>query len=299
MTHPHASVTPTPAERREGFLAGAVLGAALAARTAGARDPEGVLARLGDAPLLPVAAPAGRRRAATALADALLEELTGAGVDLRRLAGRWTDWWREDGLEASPALAAALDHLRDFDAPIETLPASGPAALAAALPAGLAGASPQGMIRGAFHVARLVDPGEEAGLASVAVVVAASRLLEGHRDFVADVIAALRVNDPPAPLLEAVRGIPRDPRTPPPLPRGVDPAPLTTLTWLLWVVHHRPRAVDILTDMVRGGGVAPEVGALAGALLGARDGIHVFPEAWLQEGGEDVVLRRALARRLP
>lgn len=299
MTTPPLPTDPTPADRREGFLVGAVLGASLAAGTVDVTDPQAIRDRLGADGLPPaVALLPGHRRAATALADALLEQLVAGGVDLRRLAGRWGEWQQLDGLDADPLLTLALDHLRQFDAPIDRLPAAGIAPIAAALPAALAGASPQAMIAGAFHVARLIDPSEESALAAVAVVVAAARLLEGSRDFLPDVIAVLRANGAAADLLEAVRTIPHDPRTAPPLPRGVTPAPAASVTWLLWTVNHRPRGLDALAAMAIAGGVSPIIGAALGALLGARDGITVWPAAWLAAGGDEVTLRAVLARRL-
>ena len=185
--------------RREGFLVGAVVGAAL------------------------VAPPGGRRQAATVLADGLLIELTGGGVDLRRLAGRWCDWERDEGPAVDPLLAMALDHLRKFDAPAADLPSGSILAVAAALPAALASASPRAMIAGSFHVARMLDPHETTALAAMATVLAASALLEGRRDFVPDVVSALRANEASAGLLEAIRTIPRDPRSPPPFPSGENP----------------------------------------------------------------------------
>ena len=161
-------------------------------------------------------------------------------------------------------LVAALDHLREFDAPATMLPSGSVAALAAALPAALAGGSPRAMVAGAYHVARMLDPAETTALATVAVVVAAATLLEGRRDFVADVVAALRANDAPDPVLDAMRTIPRDPRTPPPVPHGETPDPLATVTWLLWAVYHRPRGVEVMREMAIGGGIAPTVGALVG-----------------------------------
>ncbi|MES2306258.1 MAG: ADP-ribosylglycohydrolase family protein [Gemmatimonadota bacterium] len=299
MTAQRLPTDPTRAERCEGFLVGAVLGAALAASTADLTDPQAIRERLGAAGV-PQALPAphGHRRAATALADALLEQLVAGGVDLRRLAGRWVEWRSADGTDVDPLLALALDHLRDFDAPIADLPAPGIAPLAAALPAALASASPQAMIAGAFHVARLIDPSETTALATVAVVVAASRFLEGSRDFIPDVIAVLRANDAPATLLDAIRLIPRDPGTPPPVPLGAAPSPEVAIAWLLWTAHHRPRPLDTLAAMALQGGISPTVGAVLGALLGARDGVTVWPAPWLEAGAEEATLRAALARRL-
>jgi hypothetical protein len=289
---------PSPVERREGFLVGASVGAALAAGTAACGDAAAVRATLTNGEAVPAPAPSGRRRAATALADDLLAELVGGGVDLHRLGGRWVTWWREDGLEADPVLIAALDHLREFDAPVAQLPARNVAALAAALPAALASASPRAMIAGAFHVARMLDPDERTALCTVAMVVAAAELLDGHRDFVAEVVAALRANDAPPELVEPLRAIPRDPRTPPPVPRGACPDVVPVTTWVMWLAHHRPRSADALREMALAGGVSPSVGAVLGALLGARDGTATWPQAWIAGTGEEVLLRKGIAGRI-
>ncbi|MES1259913.1 MAG: ADP-ribosylglycohydrolase family protein [Gemmatimonadota bacterium] len=281
MTLPGMPAAEVNVERREGFRVGGVVGAALAAGEGGALAP-----------------PPGRRRAATALPDALLVELLGGGVDLRRLAGRWLEWQRDDAVGADPLLALALDHLREFDAPIAALPSGSIAAVAAVLPAALASASPRAMIAGSFHVARMLDPDESTALAAMALVIAASAFLDGRRDFVPDVVAALRANDASAALIEAVRTIPRDPQAPPPMPHGINPDPVRAVTWLLWQAHHRPRSFDVLHELAHAADVAPSLGAMTGALFGARDGMTSWPPEWIDGAGEEVVLRRAAARRL-
>lgn len=294
-----APTGPSLDARREGFLAGAPIGAALAARTAGLTDAGAIRAALppsGD--VVPLPPETGRRHAATALADGLLEELVSGGVDLRRLADRWVTWWGEDGAGVDPALAEGLAHLKEFQAPVLSLPMHGPAPLTAVLPAALTAASPKTMLAGTFHTARLLDPSESTSLAAVAMVVAASRLLQGFRDFIPDVLSVLRLNDAPAPLFEQFAAIPRDVRTPPPLPRGAVPAPDLVAAWVLWQVHHRPRSDDVLRTMVLGGDRSPHVGALLGALLGARDGLASWPPQWREGAGEEVTLRLALAARL-
>ncbi|MGH7592354.1 MAG: ADP-ribosylglycohydrolase family protein, partial [Gemmatimonadales bacterium] len=279
-------------------LVGGVVGAALAAATAGSTDAATVRATMHDGEVTALAPPRGRRRAAIAVADELLVDLTGGGVDLHRLAGRWVDWWQQDGFEADPLLVAALHHLGEFDAPPTALRGGSVAALAAALPAALTRAAPRGMVAGAFHVARMLDPAETTALATVALVVAAAAFLEGRRDFVPDVVAAMRANDAPDDVVDAMRTIPRDPRTPPSIPRGDTPDPVAAASWLLWMAHHRPRGTDALREMALSGGIAPTVGAVAGALFGARDGVGSWPVAWMDGAGDEVVLRRALAKRL-
>lgn len=294
MTDPTAISGPSLAARRSGFLAGAVIGAALAARTADLTDADAIRAA-GDAPL---PAPPGRRRAAIALGDGLLEELLAGGVDLRRLASRWTAWQADDGLDANPALVEALAHLREFNAPALQLSAYGPAPLAAALPAALTASSPRNMLNGTFHVARLLDPSETTALAAVAVVVAASRFLEGARDFIPDVLAVLRSNEAPPALFELFAAIPRDPRAVPAMPRGATPAPELVAQWALWHAHHRPRSAEVLAAMQAAGGVSSTAGSILGGLLGARDGLDAWPSAWRATSGEDVALRLALGDRL-
>jgi hypothetical protein len=144
----------------------------------------------------------------------------------------------------------------------------------------------------------MLDPVESTALAAMAVVLAAAALLDGRRDFIPDVVAALRANDAAASLLDAIRTIPRDPRSAPSLPRGENPDPVAAVTWLLWQAHHRPRGVDLLHDLLLTAEVAPAVGAVAGALFGARDGTANWPAAWLAAAGDEVVRRRALAKRL-
>ncbi|MBA2292535.1 MAG: ADP-ribosylglycohydrolase family protein, partial [Gemmatimonadales bacterium] len=246
---------------------------------------------------LPVEPPAGRRRAPVALGDALVEELISGGVDLRRLAQRWITWHDVDGLDAEPALTEALVHLGSFDAPRPSGGAPCVAAIAAALPAAMTASAPQAMIGGAFHVSRLLDPDESTALAAVVTVVSASRLLAGHRDFIPDALAVLRANDAPPDVVEAIARIPRDPRNPPPRPDHAA-SPIASASWILWIVHHRPRGVRALEEMALAGGVPVSIGSVLGALIGARDGTREWPPAWIDSAGQDAVLRRSLAARL-
>lgn len=286
-----------PGARRLGFLAGAPIGAALAHLTAALTDPTAIRDAI-DAGVRPFPPPAGRRFAAVALGDALIEELMSGGVDLRRLARRWTDWQEADGFDVDPALDAALSHLREFDAPVVQLDSTGPAALLAALPAALAASSPRSMVSGAFHTARLVDPDPDSGLAAVAVVLAAGRFLEGQRDFMAEVLGLLRSNNAPPELFDRYAAIAREPRRVATPPRGNSATATEVALWALRVAEHQPRSVEALSAMVTTGGVCPAAGALLGALLGARDGIERWPDSWRDGAGEDVILRTALAATL-
>jgi hypothetical protein len=261
--------------RRRGFLVGAAVGAALAAGTV----------------------PAGRRRASLALADDLLTELLGGGVDLHRLAGRWLDWWRVDGIEAGPPLTAAMRHLAEFDAPPSELSASCTTAVCAVLPAALASATPRGMVTGTWHVARMLDPDPRTAVLALAVVMASAAMLEGRNDFIADILGILRENDAPPDLVDAMVAIARDPRAEVAMPTGLEPGALATTTWVLRQVYSGGAAIRILAD-VRDVGLSPLAGTLLGALVGARDGVEEWPADWIALAGEDAVLRAGVAARL-
>ncbi|MBI4944078.1 MAG: ADP-ribosylglycohydrolase family protein [Actinobacteria bacterium] len=56
---------------------------------------------------------------------------------------------------------------------------------------------------------------------------------------------------------------------------------LTALTLAVAAVLDPRPAADVLVDVVRLGGDADTNGAIAGGLLGARDGLGALPEAWL------------------
>lgn len=289
-----ADTDPAAAQaRREGFLAAAPIGAALFAATADDADAEAVRTHLTrEGQLRPSPPPSGRRRAATALADALLEEFLAGGVDLHRLAHRWLDWQEADGLDLDAGARASLDHLRTYDAPRDDPHPRGASVLAATLPAALASRSPGAMVSGAWHVARLLDPTPAGDLSAVAVVLAGSILLDGRRDFIPEVLSFLRQNEAGEEMLERFRAIPRDPRTPPPVPRGPEPGADVAATWILWQVHHRPRGAEVLDEAARIGNLRPEIGAVLAALLAARDGIASWPGPWLRESGEEVHQRR-------
>ena len=263
---------------REGLLIGIVAGASLG-------TPPG-------------AASGARRPAAVALGDALLAEFLDGGVDLHRLARRWLDWEGEAGMSLPAPVSEALAHLREFDAPAPHLAVPNVTALAAALPAAIAGASPRAMVSGTFHVARLLDPGESTALCAVALTVAASIFLEGRRDFIADVISLLRANAAGEEMLERVRSIARDRRAVPELPRGGSPDPVATTVWALWQAHHRVRGVDAMHEVAAAGDADPAVGAVAGGLLGARDGLADWPREWLESVESQLEMRRRVLERI-
>ena len=137
--------------------------------------------------------------------------------------------------DIDPETNAALAHLARHDAPPSRAAGQGSDALVRAVPVALAAFdAPRTLVSATYHIAALTHPDPVVAWSAVAVNVALARFLQGERDFVPDVIEALRNNEVPEPLLAAVRGArgtaprpyrrrgPRRPRGTPwePSPRG-------------------------------------------------------------------------------
>jgi hypothetical protein len=225
----------------------------------------GALAGGGDAPLLEI----------------LAQELAEGRTDLRRLAERWVELYRQDPRGFDADTAAALKFIATHHAP-PPAGGAGSGALCRVVPVALvAYRSPRTLVSATYHIAALTHPAPEAAWGAVAVNVALGRLLEGHRDFVADVIGALAGNAAPETLMRAVRRVPvqRRETLPPPLAAG---DPVAGVELALGLAYHEPLAARGL-DLVRDAGPTPAAGA-AGALLGARDGSAAIPGRFLTGG---------------
>ena len=135
-------------------------------------------------------------------------------MDLRRLARRWAEWAERDGRGIGLWTRRALDHIRVHDAPpSSTGGQAGNGTVSRCLPVALRTfRQPRSLISGTYHTAVLTHPDERCGWGAVAVNVAAACFLAGRRDFIGDVIEALRENTAPDELLAAVRRVPLERR---------------------------------------------------------------------------------------
>jgi ADP-ribosylglycohydrolase len=242
-----------------------------------------------------------------ALAWLLAEELLETPVDLHRLAARWTAWWRRDGRGLSSGTVEALEHLarQDMPPPPERIPAeAGP--LVRCLPVALATATtPRNLVSGTYHTVILTHPEARTAWSAVAVNVAVAQFLLGRRDFIADVIEVLAVNDAPTDLLAVARRIPlvtRDELFP---ARATHGPAVAAAELALWAAYHEPllpRGLAWAASVGResnGDGDEREgvVAALVGAVLGARDGERAVPADWLRPVADQERIR-TLAKRL-
>lgn len=157
--------------------------------------------------------------------------------------------------------------------------------------------SPQNLVAGTYHTAALTHPDDRCTWSAVAVNVAAAELLGGRRDFLADVIEVLRVNQAPVELLAAVRRVPLARRKELPIlgDRAWDAVSCAEIA--LWAAWHEPNLESALIWLANAGGDTDTNAAVAGGLLGARDGEAAIPARWIA-ALPDVERLREIATRL-
>ncbi|MEP6688870.1 MAG: ADP-ribosylglycohydrolase family protein [Gemmatimonadales bacterium] len=215
-----------------------------------------------------------------ALTRILAEELGAGRRDLQMLVRRWVARYAADprGIEAETA--AALAHLARHDAPPSEAAGQGSDPLVRVLPVALAAHhAPRTLVSATYHIVALTHPEPMVAWSAVAVNVALARFLQGKRDFVPDVVEALRSNEVPDALLAVVRRVPLPP-DPAAAPGSGPGAAVTDAEAALRLAYHEPLLDRGLRAVVALGVAAAGRAGLAGALLGARDGVGILPGAW-------------------
>lgn len=237
-----------------------------------------------------------------AMAVALGEWVADGTRDARDLLDRWLTWARSDGRGIGSWTRRALDIYAERQQPPTRRDSQGQAgngAVMRALPLALATLhSPRNLISATLHTAELTHPEPEASWPAVAVNVAAHCLLKGRRDFIPDVIAALEAQvDVPFEVIDAVRRVPFGRREALPVTGPASGHAVNTMEIALWSAHHEPNLERGLIWLASAGGDTDTNAAVAGGLMGARDGEGAIPGRWL-----DAIAQRdrlaALADRL-
>ncbi len=231
---------------------------------------------------------AGRERArgpgpdgSLALARILAEELAAGRRDLQKLAHLWVERHRAGPRDLEPETAAALAHLARHDTPPSQAAGRGSDPLVRCVPVALAAhAVPRTLVSATYHIAALTHPDPLVAWSAVAVNVALACFLRGQRDFVPDVIEALRANDVPEPLLAAVRRIPLPARMGTPDAGLALGQALGDAEAALRLAYHEPLLERGLNGVAASGAIAGGRAGLAGALFGARDGADAIPSGW-------------------
>ena len=293
--------SPSLAERASGALLAHAAGNALGVPTEFLHTPDAILAEFpgGLRDIVRRDTPESPFDDDVAMALLLAEELLAGDVDLERLAGRWIQWLDTDGRGAGNWTRTALNHIRTHGSPPSGTGGRAPnGAVMRALPVALATrGSPRHLVAGSWHTAALTHPDDRCTWSAVAVNVAAAELLGGRRDFLADVIEVLRVNDAPPELLAAARRVPLERREELPIlgERGWDAVSCAEIA--LWTAWHEPNLEQALIWLANAGGDTDTNAAVAGGLLGARDGEAAVPGRWIAALPE-VDRLRSIARRL-
>jgi ADP-ribosyl-[dinitrogen reductase] hydrolase len=289
---------PDLASRARGALLGLAAGNALGvptelldAETIARKYPEGLRDILPDA-----AAPWDDDVALTVV---LGEELLESEVSLERLATRWIEWAQRDGRGIGLWTRKALDHIATHGSPPATTGGqAGNGTVSRCIPVALATLnSPRNLVSGSYHTAALTHPDERCTWAAVAVNVAAHCLLRGIVDFLPEVLDVLRQNEAPAELLEAVRRVPLERQEQLPV-NGPEAGYVVHCTEIaLWFAYREPQLERGLIWLANAGGDTDTNAAVAGALMGIRDGEGAIPTRWLDQLHEVDRLRN-LAHRL-
>jgi ADP-ribosylglycohydrolase len=211
----------------------------------------------------------------------LAEELAAGRRDLQALAHRWVARHQSDPHDIDPETGAALAHMARHDAPPSQAAGQGSDPLVRVLPVALAAHdAPRTLVSATYHIAALTHPDPVVAWVAVAVNVALSRFLQGKRDFVPDVVEALRSNSVPEELLAAVRRVPLPARDPPPGGASRPGLALADAEAALRLAYHESVLERGLRGIAVPGPVAAGRAGLAGALLGARDGVRAIPDGW-------------------
>ena len=234
-----------------------------------------------------------------ALTVVLAEELLEPEVSLERLAARWIEWAREDGRGIGNWTRKALDHIASHGSPpASTGGQAGNGTVSRCIPVALATLnSPRNLVSGSYHTAALTHPDERCTWAAVAVNVAAHCLLRGIVDFVPEVLDVLRRNEAPAELIEAVRRVPLARQEQLPVNGPAAGYVVHCVEIALWFAYREPQLERGLIWLANAGGDTDTNAAVAGALMGIRDGDGAIPGRWLDALHQADRLR-SLAHRL-
>jgi len=293
--------------RARGALLGLVIGNQLGVPTE----------RLGTATAIRDAFPQGVRDLApppkgspfdddAALALLLAESLAERGdFDANDVAQRWLNWMKRDGRGIGLTTQRALRFVERGMEPFEAGRAAHDAGTAASngsvmrcIPVALRHhANVDKLVRVSAQQAAITHADERCTWGSVAVNLAARELLHGNRHFVEEVLHRLE-GTAPRPLLEAIRRVPWEQESDLPLAvQGQYGYVVHCVEIAFWCALHRPSLEEALIFLVEAGGDTDTNAAVAGALLGARDGEAGIPPRWLDQLGAGNGVA-ALAERL-
>ena len=224
------------------------------------------------------------------LAESLAER---GDLDAADVAARWVKWMKVDGrgigLTTQRALRLIERGVEPFEAGRQSRSAGASAsngAVMRCIPVALRyHDNVDKLIRVSTQQAAITHADERCTWGAAAVNLAARELLHGNPHFVEEVLHRLQ-GAAPRVLIEAVRRVPweQESALPVAVPNEFGYA-VHCVEIAFWCAVHQPSLEEALVFLVAAGGDTDTNAAVAGALLGARDGETGIPPRWLDQLG--------------
>ena len=224
------------------------------------------------------------------LAESLAER---GDLDAVDVAARWVKWMKVDGrgigLTTQRALRLIERGVEPFEAGRQARSAGASAsngAVMRCIPVALRyHDNVDKLIRVSTQQAAITHADERCTWGAAAVNLAARELLHGNPHFVEEVLHRLQ-GAAPRVLIEAVRRVPweQESALPVAVPNEFGYA-VHCVEIAFWCAVHQPSLEEALVFLVAAGGDTDTNAAVAGALLGARDGETAIPPRWLDQLG--------------
>jgi len=224
------------------------------------------------------------------LAESLAER---GDLDAVDVAARWVKWMKVDGrgigLTTQRALRLIERGVEPFEAGRQARSAGASAsngAVMRCIPVALRyHDNVDKLIRVSTQQAAITHADERCTWGAAAVNLAARELLHGNPHFVEEVLHRLQ-GAAPRVLIEAVRRVPweQESALPVAVPNEFGYA-VHCVEIAFWCAVHQPSLEEALVFLVEAGGDTDTNAAVAGALLGARDGETGIPPRWLDQLG--------------
>ena len=228
-----------------------------------------------------------------AMALLLAESLAEQGdFDANDVAERWVKWMKLDGRGIGLTTQRALRLIEDGTEPFEAgRLALGPrsasnGAVMRCIPVALRyHDNVDKLVRVSTQQAAITHADERCTWGAAAVNLAARELLHGNPYFVEEVLHRLQGTAPRA-LVEAIRRVPWEQESDLPIAvTGESGYVVHCVEIAFWCAVHRPSLEEALIFLAEAGGDTDTNAAVAGALLGARDGETGIPPRWLDQLG--------------
>lgn len=229
-----------------------------------------------------------------ALALLLAESLAACGdFDTADVAQRWVKWMKADGRGLGPITRRALRLIERGTEPFEAgrlayqadpRRSAGNGSVMRCVPVAIRfHGDIDKLIRVSTQQAAITHADGRCLWSAAAVNLAARELLHGNIYFIDEVIHRLRDRAPRA-LLDALHRVPREHQSDLPiLVEGEIGYVLHCVEIAFWFAVHGRSLEDALVFLAQAGGDTDTNAAVAGALLGARDGEAGLPPRWMEQ----------------